>query len=88
MCQVILPLSPVTFSGVPVSEAYPHFGDPFELAYWCGAELAAWREALSTHKRISGIDNRMRYRPTLEAAYRVLKVAYEAAVNQDRRAAA
>jgi hypothetical protein len=58
--------------------------DQFEMAYWCEAELAAWREACETHKRLPTITAKLANRRTLETAFDSLKNHYMAAINQDR----
>lgn len=66
---------------------YPYYitgeSNEFEIAYWCPAELSAWRAAKARHRAAKSAERKLAVRPELERAFAALRVAYLAAINQD-----
>lgn len=73
-----LPLETM-FDGAPIAETLPSWVQSAdaaaELAFWCGAELQAWREAIRTHKRLPTANTKLDFRRSLEAAFEALRAA-------------
>ena len=71
---------------VSTSTLFPWYcttpADQMAMTLNSGAELAAWREAVITHKRLPSITAKQKNRRNLEAAFDALKASVQRATIQ------